>query len=129
MTNPQNSARALIDGKLQPCPPSPNCVCSEYPDTTHSIEPLAFSGDADEAWTRLISILNGQPRTTIPAQTADYIEARFRTRILRFEDVVEFRLDRAAKLIQVRSASKVGYSDFGLNRRRIETLRLLFREE
>ena len=116
----------LADGKLRPCTDSPNCVCSEYPDGAHSIAPLSFSGDADAAWRRLISMLNDQPRTTIDEQTEDYIQARVRTRILRFEDVLEFRLDRAAGQIHVRSASKVGYSDLGVNRRRIESLRQVF---
>ena len=71
-------------------------------------------------------MLNDQPRTTIYEQTEDYIQARVRTRILRFEDVLEFRLDRAAGQIHVRSASKVGYSDLGVNRRRIESLRQVF---
>lgn len=119
----------LADGKLRPCPDSPNCVCSEYPESDHSIEPLSFLDDADSAWARLVRILNDQPRTKIVTQADGYLEARVRTRILRFEDVVEFRVDRAAKLIHLRSASKVGYSDLGVNRRRIETLRRQFRQE
>lgn len=120
---------ALVNGKLRSCPASPNCVCSEFPGNDHSIEPLEFSGGADEAWTRLIDLVSGQARTTIIARTDGYLEARVRTRILRFVDVVEFRLDRAANQIHVRSASKVGYSDLGMNRRRIEHLRQLFRED
>tara|TARA_R110002072_G_scaffold303123_1_gene494708 strand:+ start:136964 stop:137356 length:393 start_codon:yes stop_codon:yes gene_type:complete len=116
----------LADGKLRPCPDLPNCVCSEYPGKDHSIEPLNFSGGAGAAWARLISMLNDQPRTTIVEQTEDYIHARVRTRILRFEDVLEFRLDRAAGQIHMRSASQVGYSDLGTNRRRVEALRNLF---
>ena len=119
----------LAAGKLRPCPDSPNCVCSEYPGIAHSIEPLRFSGDAGAAWTRLISILNDQPRTTIVEQTEDFIEARVRTRFFRFEDVLEFRMDRSVGQVQVRSGSKVGYSDLGTNRRRIESLRSLFRDD
>lgn len=119
----------LTEGKLRPCPDSPNCICSEYPGIAHSIEPLSFSGDAGAAWTRLISILNDQPRTKIVEQTDNYIEARVRTRILRFEDVLHFRLDRVVGQVHVRSASQVGYSDLGTNRRRIESLRKLFRDD
>lgn len=126
--NDHESAQ-FADGKLRPCPDSPNCVCSEYPDSDHSIEPLNFLDDADSAWARLIRILNDQPRTKIVSQTDGYLEARVRTRIIRFEDVVEFRLDRTENLIHLRSASKVGYSDLGVNRRRIETLRRQFRQE
>jgi uncharacterized protein (DUF1499 family) len=127
MSNPDDAR--LSDGKLRPCPDSPNCVCSEYPGNANSIEPLIFSGDAEAAWARLIGILQNQPRTTIVSQTDDYIEARVRTRILRFEDVLEFRLDRAAKRINVRSAAKTGFSDLGTNRRRVESLRQLFRDD
>ncbi|MGZ0173808.1 MAG: DUF1499 domain-containing protein [Planctomycetales bacterium] len=127
MTDQANAA--LIDGKLRPCPDSPNCVCSEHLGTAHFVEPLEFSGDADEAWARLIGIVKQQPRTTMVIETADYIETRVKTRFFRFEDLLEFRLDRAVKQIHVRSASKVGSSDLGTNRRRIETLRRLFREE
>lgn len=127
MSNHENEH--LVDGKLKPCPDSPNCVCSEYSGNAHWIEPLIFPGDPDAAWARLIGILQDQPRTTIVSQTDDYIEARARTRILRFEDVLEFRLDRAARQINVRSASKVGYSDLGANRRRVESLRKLFCDE
>ena len=127
MSNHENEY--LVDGKLKPCPDAPNCVCSEYPGNAHWIEPLIFRGDPDAAWARLVVILRDQPRTTIVSQTDDYIEARVQTRILRFEDMLEFRLDRAAKQINVRSASKVGYSDLGTNRRRVESLRKLFCDE
>ncbi len=127
MSNPDDAK--LTDGKLRPCPGSPNCVCSEYPGNAHSIEPLIIAGDPDAAWARLLGILQVQPRTTIVSQTDDYIEARVRTRILRFEDVLEFRLDCDANLIHVRSASKVGYSDLDANRRRVEALRELFCNE
>ena len=119
----------LPDGKLRPCPDSPNCVCSEHESREHWIEPLSFSGEANAAWQRLTDILRNFPRTKIVAETADYIEGRVRTRIFRFEDVLEFRLDRIANLIHIRSASQIGYSDLGANRRRVELLRKLFCEE
>ena len=127
MTIPEPSG--LIDGKLRPCPNSPNCVCSEFTEVEHAIEPLVISSDPIEAWSRLLDILNELPRTTIVRQTDHYLQAVVRTRILRFEDVLEFRLDPAASRIQVRSASKVGYSDLGTNRRRVETIRKRFARE
>jgi uncharacterized protein (DUF1499 family) len=127
MTN--HDENRLPDGQLQACPNSPNCVCSEHEDREHWIEPLGFSGEANAAWQRLTGIIRNYSRTKVVAETDDYLKARVRTRILRFEDVLEFRLDRAVNLIHVRSASKVGYSDLGTNRRRIEALRRLFREE
>jgi uncharacterized protein (DUF1499 family) len=127
MTN--HDETRLLDGKLRRCPDSPNCVCSEHEGREHWIEPMPFSGDASDAWQRLTGILRNYPRTKIVSETADYIETRVRTRIFRFEDVLEFRLDRVANLIHVRSASRIGYSDLGANRRRVEAIRKLFCEE
>ena len=127
MTN--HDEAPLGDGKLPPCPKSPNCVCSEHEGREHWIKPLTFSGESNAAWQRLIGILRKFPRTKIVAETADYMETRVRTRIFRFEDVLEFRLDHAANLIHVRSASQIGYSDLGANRWRVEAIRKLFREE
>ena len=127
MTN--HAENRLPDGKLRPCPDSPNCVCSEHESREHWIEPLSFSGEANAAWQRLTDILRNFPRTKIVAETADYIEGRVRTRIFRFEDVLEFRLDCIANLIHIRSASQIGYSDLGANRRRVELLRKLFCED
>ena len=127
MTN--HAETRLPDGKLRPCPDSPNCVCSEHESSEYWIEPLSFSGEANAAWQRLTDILRNFPRTKIVAETADHIEGRVRTRIFRFEDVLEFRLDRIANLIHIRSASQIGYSDLGANHRRVESLRKLFSEE
>lgn len=120
----------IHDGKLRPCQDSPNCVCSESSggDSTdgHAIEPLTFTGDADVAWSRLRAVLAVQPRTTIVENSDGYLQARAITWLLRFEDVLEFRLDRAASAIQVRSASRIGYWDLGVNRRRVDTIRRQF---
>lgn len=120
------SKYGLDEGKLHPCPDSPNCVCSEFSDDSHSIEPIAFNNDADVAWSQLLNVVAAQPRTKIVDSGDGYLQARVTTRLLRFEDVLEFRLDRAAGAIQVRSASQVGFSDLGVNRRRVETIRKLF---
>lgn len=119
----------LVGGKLRHCPESPNCVCSEYPDDDHSIEPLKISGQPEEAWDRLLRLLDDQPRLTIIRRTDDYLLAHVRTRFFRFLDVLEFRLDSSAGKIHVRSASRTGYSDLGVNRKRVEAIRQRFLEE
>ncbi|NQV24461.1 MAG: DUF1499 domain-containing protein [Rhodopirellula sp.] len=119
----------LDNGKLRPCPNSPNCVCSEFPGSQHSIEPLAITGSPDAAWARLVDIVKSHPRTTIVSQNESYLHARVRTLLFRFEDVLEFRLERSTGKIQVRSASKVGHSDLGVNRRRVESIRKRFVSE
>ena len=116
----------LVDGKLRPCPKSPNCVCSQAADAVHAIEPLRFSGSAEVAWKRLRKVLSQLPRARIVVGDEHYLRAEFTTRIMRYVDDVEFLLDEATSTIQVRSASRVGYSDLGMNRKRVEAIRQLF---
>src|SRR2546423_902445 len=100
------------EGKLAACPSSPNCVCSQgAEDEAHAVAPLAFTGDPGEAWAKLKRILAAQPRTTIVEQTDAYLHAECASLIFRFVDDVEFLLDRDAKVIHVRSASRAGSSD------------------
>lgn len=126
---PQRVEPGPVSDRLRPCPGSPNCVCSEYPDDDHSIEPLTIAGSPDEAWDRLLRILDEQPRTTIITRSNEYLLAHVRTRVFRFLDELEFRLDRPGRMIHVRSASRIGYSDLGTNRKRVEAIRKRFLEE
>ncbi len=115
------------DGKLAPCPSSPNCVVSrEDTDADHAIAPLAYSGDRAAALTRLIAVVKAMPRTAIIEQGDDYLYAEFTSQLMGYVDDVEFYLDPAAALIQVRSASRLGQSDLGANRQRIEAIRSAF---
>jgi uncharacterized protein (DUF1499 family) len=114
----------LKDGALSPCPNMPNCVCSQHPnDTNHHVQPLPLGGAPEEGWARLQDLLQATPRVKIIRQDGGYLHARFTTRMLRFEDDVEFLRDDAAGVIHVRSASRLGYSDIGKNRKRVEQLR------
>ena len=115
--------QGLVDGKLRACPSKPNCVCSEDPDPAHTIEPLAFEGDAGEAFGAVLALVSSDPRAEVREASGTYVHAVYRTPLLRFKDDVEFRLDAEAKRIHVRSASRLGYSDLGANRRRIESIR------
>jgi uncharacterized protein (DUF1499 family) len=114
------------DGRLAACPESPNCVCSQDDDARHAIEPIRFDGSPEEAWARLQEVLAAWPRTRIVRTTQDYLHAECWSLIFRFVDDVEFQLDAAAKVIHVRSASRVGRSDMGVNRRRVEDIRKAF---
>ncbi len=107
---------------LAPCPSSPNCVCSSDSGRA-AIAPFAIKGDADAAWDALREVLEAEPRTRIETADDTYLHAVATTRIMRFKDDVEFLLDRDAGTIGVRSASRVGYSDLGANRSRVESLR------
>ena len=111
------------DGKLKPPPTSPNCVSSQAQDTTHAIAPLAYKGTAEAALKAVAEIVRATPRTRIISQTNDYLYAEYETALMGYVDDVEFWLPPDAKFIHVRSASRLGHSDLGLNRKRIEDIR------
>ena len=114
----------LVDGSLRACPSSPNCLSSESaPDAAGYVEPFAIPADEapEAAFERLAALV--AERATIETREPTYFHAVFKTRLLRFRDDFEARLDSEARRIQVRSASRLGYSDLGANRRRVEDLR------
>ena len=120
-------AVGLEGGALRACPGSPNCVSSEAaPGDASRVEPLLIpAGVAPEmAFESLAAVL--EARATIEAREPRYLHAVFKTRVLRFRDDFEARLDVDAGVIQVRSASRLGYSDLGANRRRVEAIRVAF---
>ncbi len=112
-------------GRLRPCPSTPNCVCSQD-DGAAAIAALAFEGDPAEAWRRVKAVLAAYPRTTVVTATDGYIHAECTSLLFRFVDDVELLLDAAGKRIHVRSGSRVGRSDLGVNRARVESLRAAF---
>lgn len=116
-------------GRLSPCPSSPNCVCSDAQDEAHRIEPLRLADDPMKVWKALKEVLNARPRTRITTAAEDYIQAEEKSRIFGFVDDIEFHLRSAERIIAVRSASRVGYSDFGVNRKRVEKIRKVLREQ
>jgi uncharacterized protein (DUF1499 family) len=125
------SERGLRDGKLKPPSRTTNSVSSQaalWPDADYAvkyatIEPIRFSGDAVVAMNRLRDVLKAWPGATVVEDRPDYIAVEFETRWLRFVDDAEFLLDPAQRVIDVRSQSRLGSSDYGVNRKRIETLR------
>jgi uncharacterized protein (DUF1499 family) len=108
-------------GHLTDCPSSPNCVSSQASDSAHKIAPLALIGGPANSRKRLLALLANQPRVTVVSEQNNYIRAEFTSRLLRFVDDVEFLFGPQA--IEVRSASRLGYSDLGANRTRVEQLR------
>lgn len=117
------AAPGLVNGRLTPCPSTPNCVCSQDVSTSHQIDPIAFQGTEVEALERVIEVLKAQPRARIVAVKGHYVHAEFTSRVFRFVDDMEFLIDGDAHVIHVRSASRVGLGDGGVNRRRVESLR------
>ena len=115
----------LVNGALRPCPNSPNCVSSESREDSSQCEPFQFQGSADEAMAKLKAVVQ-ELGGSIKQDQGGYLWAVFTSRIFRFKDDVEFRLVEEENLIHVRSASRVGYSDLGVNRRRVNRLREAF---
>ena len=122
-TRPSNLG--VKDGKLAACPSSPNCVNSQADDRQHGIAPHVFSGAAVTAMRKLAHVVAAIPRTQVIQSKADYLYVEFSTPLMGFVDDVEFYCD--GKVIHVRSASRLGYSDLGVNRKRIEAIREAFR--
>jgi len=115
-------------GRLAPGPSSPNCVSSLADDDRHRIAPLPFSGATAAAIDSLAGIVRSLPRASVIAATETYLHAEFRSAVFRFVDDVEFLADESAGVIQVRSAARVGSSDLGVNRKRVETIRARWSE-
>lgn len=116
----------MDNGNLMPCPASPNCVSSHETDPSRSVEPLRYTVPRKQAWDAVLSILNESPRARVVTTHDNYIHAEFRSRVFGFVDDMEFFFDDAAPLIHVRSASRIGYSDLGVNRKRVEAFRERF---
>ncbi len=111
-------------GRLAPCPSSPNCVSSQAVDDRHRVDPLRISGDPEAAFALLLQVLDARSDTTLIETTDSYLRVELRTTL--FVDDGEFLLNREAGVIEVRSASRLGYWDLGKNRRRLEEIRRVF---
>lgn len=113
----------IRDGKLSPCPDKPNCVSSQATEQSQFIEPLVFSVPASVAQVALLETLSGMESATVMTAESFYIRAEFTSDTLKFVDDVEFLIDPLSNIIHVRSASRLGYSDLGVNRTRVEAIR------
>jgi uncharacterized protein (DUF1499 family) len=113
-------------GELAACPDRPNCVSSLSDDKKHFIAPLTYEGSMAEAYARLVSVLEQMKGAKIVSRTDTTIHAEFASTVFGFVDDVDFSFDAANRRIDLRSASRVGYTDFGVNRKRIEEIRRRF---
>ena len=112
-------------GRLAPPKTTPNCVSSQADpaDADHFIAPITFKGSAADAMAAALGAVRGMRGATVIRHEGGYLYAEFRTRLMRFVDDVEFAYDEEAGLIHVRSASRLGRRDFGVNRARVEAIR------
>tara|TARA_B100000945_G_C19969340_1_gene406813 strand:- start:127 stop:570 length:444 start_codon:yes stop_codon:yes gene_type:complete len=112
---------------LSSCPETPNCVSSQEKFSQNSIQPITFEDSLEQAKERIYRVINSMRDTRIITKEALYLHVEFTTDVLRFIDDVEFYFDGSQSLIHVRSASRRGYWDLGVNRRRVETIRYEFK--
>ncbi len=118
-TTPPNNL-GLSSGRLPACPDSPNCVSTQAEDAEHRMDPIRFEGNAADAMAAIRQTLSSMPRVKVVSETANYLHAEATSLILRFKDDLEFYFDDEERLIHFRSASRVGYSDLGANRSRMQ---------
>jgi uncharacterized protein (DUF1499 family) len=123
------SAGETGDTLLLPCPDSPNCVSSQAKDEKHRMDPIIYTGTMEQAKQRLLMVIASMKRTRILEDRGEYIHAVFTSLIFRFKDDVDFVFDDQKKLLHFRSASRVGYSDLGVNRKRMEEIRKRFDQQ
>lgn len=112
-------------GRLAACPSRPSCVSSLATDEVHAIAPLQYVGDPVVAQGRLKSVLRNMGITAMAHEADGYLHAVFETPTMKFRDDLEL-LIKAEGRIEVRSVSRFGYRDFGVNRARVEELRKQF---
>ncbi|MEM9819088.1 MAG: DUF1499 domain-containing protein [Cyanobacteria bacterium P01_A01_bin.123] len=118
----------ITDGKLSACPATPNCVVSQGADADHAIEPITYEGDRDEVRELLLKVLSVVPRTEIVTETDDYIRVISTSRLMGFVDDTEFYLPEDESVIHLRAAARLGESDLGVNRRRLEQIRFALKD-
>lgn len=126
--NSEEKRTGMINNKFKPCPKTPNCVSTMAPkeDKKHFITPISYNSSQEEAVEKMIQIINSLKGTTITVKDINYIHAIFSTKLLRFKDDVEFYFDDSSKLIHFKSASRIGSSDLGTNRKRMEKIKNLY---
>lgn len=120
--SPPNPDLRPTAGKLPLCPETPNCVSTQATRADQKMDPIRISGDPDQAFQRLVELLQRQPRTRLVDQSPGYAHFECTTLVFRFVDDVQLLLDREQGLIHFRSASRVGHSDLGTNRRRMTAI-------
>ena len=120
----------VVEGRFYPCPTSPNCVSSMAPiEDSHYIEPMVYNDiTRDLAVEKIAVILKELKNTTIVEKSDEYIHIEVRTSFFKFIDDVEFYFPEGKNIIHIRSLARTGYSDFGVNRKRMEKIRVRFYE-
>ena len=115
-------------GQFVDCPDKPNCVSTKSSTTSHKISPLTYMSSLQEAKNKLIKIVKMLPRSKIINNNESFLHVEFTSQVFRFVDDLEFYFNEAG-IIHFRSSSRIGHSDMGVNRDRVEEIRLLFKKD
>jgi len=119
----------LNNNKLIECPDSPNCVSTQSQKEQAKMTPIKYAVNDETAYKLLLQVIEGNKLANIITKTNNYIHAAYHTKSKVFIDDVEFFIDADAKLIHFRSASRVGHSDLGANRKRMEKIKNEFSQQ
>jgi uncharacterized protein (DUF1499 family) len=112
-----------LHDQLFECPDRPNCVSSDAQDSRHAVAPMVLIGDTATGWVAIQTLVSRLSRSTVVKATNRYLHVTFKSRLFRFIDDLELKLDPQSDVIAIRSASRTGHFDRGVNRRRVESLR------
>lgn len=119
MTGPHTDL-GVVDGRLTQVPKSPNAVSTYATDEEHGMEPIKFDGSTVQVMEKVAEVVSAMSRSKIVERKANYLRAEYQTPVFRFVDDVEFLYDEEASLLHFRSAARLGHSDLGKNRERME---------
>lgn len=117
----------FVDGKLTSCPNRENCRNSDDPQEKFQI--AAITDANGEKWQSLVAMVSSLPRTKLISQSEDYLHFTQSSKLMRFVDDIEFHNRPEVGEIAVRSASRLGYRDFGVNIQRIELVRAILEKK
>jgi len=126
----QGEALGLVYNALSPCPDKPNCVCSsDKNDVNHYVEPLALTHDSTADSLLLLKEVIVEMNGTLQTENTSYLAVTFTSTTFGFVDDLEIKIDSSDNLIHFRSASRVGHSDMGVNKKRVELLKQLYQQK
>ncbi len=123
-TRPKNLG--VTEGTFSSCPDKPNCVSSQASNDKQKVPPLPLKGNANESIDRLVQVIKAMGKAKVVEKRDNYLYVEFESSLLRYVDDVEFFASEKTGEIEVRSASRLGYSDLGVNRKRIESIRAVY---
>ena len=113
----------MSDTQLKPCPESPNCVSTQTQQKSKQMDPIPFKLDLKQVLKIIKSVVENLPNTQLEKESINYLHYTFKSKIFGFIDDVEFLMDAEQKLIHFRSASRTGYSDMGVNKKRMTEIK------